>query len=415
MSESIEQPQRVYLAVPYEAREQAKALGARWDREAKSWYVPPEKDPEPFAPWRHSAAAERDPRQQFADELRKAGFQVDDQHPIMDGKIHRVPVEGDKAGERNGSYRGFLDGVPNGWHQNFKTTEKPVQWKSSVQGMTEAERLALLATATTNKLSAEKKRDQAADLASQRAIEILSFASPAVGHAYLTAKQVRSHGLFIAAPGTSIEIENGREIDISGRLLVPIRDINGAVSSLQIVDDRGGKMFLRGGKIAGGQHVIGQIESPWPLLIAEGYATAATVHEATGHPVIVAFNAHNLGVVAAEQRAARPDRSIFIAGDNDKHLTLQTDVQGKAKRNVGAESALSAAAAIDGHALIPAPVGDRGTDWNDARKERGMAAIRAELSAGLAAGARRKIARDIERQRGYGRPEERERGREMSR
>jgi hypothetical protein len=64
---------------------------------------------------------------------------------------------------------------------------------------------------------------------------------------------------------------------------------------------------------------------------------------------------------------------------------------------------------------IPAPIGDRGTDWNDARKERGMAAIWAELSAGLAAGARRKIARDIERQRGYGRPEEREIGREMSR
>ena len=39
---------RVYLAVKYEERDQVKALGARWDREAKAWLVPSGRDGEAF-------------------------------------------------------------------------------------------------------------------------------------------------------------------------------------------------------------------------------------------------------------------------------------------------------------------------------------------------------------------------------
>jgi antirestriction protein ArdC/phage/plasmid primase-like uncharacterized protein len=40
---SLEQAQqpRVYVAVPFAEKDQAKALGARWDRQEQSWYVPP--------------------------------------------------------------------------------------------------------------------------------------------------------------------------------------------------------------------------------------------------------------------------------------------------------------------------------------------------------------------------------------
>jgi putative DNA primase/helicase len=383
---------RIYLAVPYEERDQAKALGARWDREAKSWCVPAEKNSDAFGRWRPGmtpgVTADQDPRKQFADELRKAGFKVDGQHPIMDGKIHRIPVAGDKGVEKNGSYRGFLDGRSNGWFQNFKAMQEPQKWKAGQQ-LTDAERTDLVAVSATNRRAAEEARQKEASIASQKAIEILAAASPATSHAYLTEKQVRSHGLFIASPGTSIETESGREIDITGRLLVPIRNAGGIVVSLQIIDDQGGKMFLRGGKVAGGQHVIGDAKSPWPLLIAEGYATAATVHEATRRAVAVAFNAHNLGLVAAQHRAAAPDRSIFIAGDDDSHLS----------RNVGREAATAAASAIGGTALIPEKAGDRGTDWNDAMKARGMDAVRAELSDGLTRATKQKIAQLMQRAR----------------
>jgi phage/plasmid primase-like uncharacterized protein len=394
---------RLYIAVPYEERDKVKALGARWDREAKSWYIPADKNSHAFDRWRPDSEVSlaADPRKQFADELRRAGFRLGGQHPMMDGKIHRVPVEGDKGIEKNGSYRGFLDGVPNGWHQNFKTTEKPVPWKASGgQSLSAAERADLAAVSATNRRDAHQQREQEAYIASQKAIEILDAASPARSHAYLTAKQVRGHGLFIAATGTTIESESGKDIDITGRLLVPIRSTAGNVVSLQIIDDQGGKMFLRGGKVAGGQHVIGDDKSPWPLMIAEGYATAVSVHEATGHAVVVAFNAHNLGLVAAQQRAAAPERSIVIAGDNDHHLTLQTDGQGRQKRNVGKDAAIAAANAIDGTALIPDfASGERGTDWNDALKARGLDAVRAELSVGLARAAQQKIAKHMEQVR----------------
>lgn len=403
---------RAYLTVPYEEREQVKALGGRWDREAKSWYVPAGVAPEAAAKW---VKVDRDPREQFADELRRAGFHLNGGHPVMDGKIHRLAVDGDKGVERNGSYCGFLDGRPGGWLQNFKSMQEPAKWKAAgVPALSEEARAEMAATVATSRREAERKRDGDASRAAQVAAAIWNAASPATaGHPYLASKQVGAHGLAIAAPGTTIETETGEPIDIAGRLLVPVRDAGGRMASLQIIDDRGGKMFLRGGKVAGGRHVIGDAGSPWPLLVAEGYATAATLHEATGHAVAVAFNAHNLGLVAAQHRAARPDRSIFIAGDNDHHRPLQTDPQGRPKRNVGREAAIAAATAVEGHALIPDfQPGERGTDWNDAVKVRGLAAVRRELATGLARGARIKIAKDIEAQRGHGQATERARGRE---
>jgi phage/plasmid primase-like uncharacterized protein len=412
---------RTYLAVPYEARNQVKSIGGRWDREAKAWYVPPDKSAEPFKQWARTTPpliAEADPRELFADELRAAGFRLSGAHPIMDGKIHRIQVDGDKGAERNGSYRGFLDGVPNGWHQNFKTTDRPVPWKASAptRTLSAEERAAHAATAAAKRAEDAKHREQVAEQAAQKAIEILAAAAPAVGHAYLTAKQVRAEGLFIAAPGTTIETDGERSIDITGRLLVPVRDVNGSVTSLQIIDDQGAKMFLPGGKIGGGQHVIGKPDSPWPIMIAEGYATAATLRAATGHTVAIAFNAHNLATVAAQHRAVRPERSIFIAGDNDHHLPGQFDAQGKPKRNVGLEAATAAAAAVNAYALTPSfQPGDKGTDWNDAMKQRGMAQVQLELAERMAQAARQKITRDIAQDRANGRTKEREHGRDTGR
>src|SRR5690348_4105063 len=42
---------RVDLVVPYVEKEDAKALGARWDRDRKVWYAPPGLDPASFERW----------------------------------------------------------------------------------------------------------------------------------------------------------------------------------------------------------------------------------------------------------------------------------------------------------------------------------------------------------------------------
>jgi hypothetical protein len=39
--EKKDEGDRIYLNVPYDEKEEAKKLGARWDQATKKWYVPP--------------------------------------------------------------------------------------------------------------------------------------------------------------------------------------------------------------------------------------------------------------------------------------------------------------------------------------------------------------------------------------
>ncbi|UFN51526.1 toprim domain-containing protein [Roseomonas sp. OT10] len=191
-------------------------------------------------------------------------------------------------------------------------------------------------------------------------------AAPAKDHPYLAAKGVRAHGL---------------RQDRRGRLLVPVRGVDGRLWGIQRVDVDGSKLFLKGARTEGGHALIGDRPKPGvPLLVAEGYATGATLHEATGLPVAVAFNAGNLAAVAKAYRAADPSRPIVIAGDNDHHLPRRA----VPLPNVGKEKAEAAAIAVRGVAVLPSflPT-DRGSDWNDvARHQRHQpvaAAVRTAL------------------------------------
>jgi hypothetical protein len=44
-------PTRVILSVPFVEKDQAKALGALWDRESKQWWIPSTIDAAPFVRW----------------------------------------------------------------------------------------------------------------------------------------------------------------------------------------------------------------------------------------------------------------------------------------------------------------------------------------------------------------------------
>src|SRR5208283_4721116 len=118
---------RQYLAVPYGEREAAKALGAKWDKAAKCWYVGPAGDAEKLSRWlpenvpRERQAVALSPEEEFADALQSVGALVADAHPIMDGKPHRIGVSGDKKGEQAGFYVAYLDGHPAGYIKNNRT------------------------------------------------------------------------------------------------------------------------------------------------------------------------------------------------------------------------------------------------------------------------------------------------------
>jgi putative DNA primase/helicase len=109
---------RTYLAVPYDEKDDAKARGAKWDRQAKAWYVPAGMDVDTFSAWLPAhgqvhVAVDADPREEFALALRESGLRIDGP-PEMDGAMHRVSVDGDKGRERSGAYVAHLDGRPAG-------------------------------------------------------------------------------------------------------------------------------------------------------------------------------------------------------------------------------------------------------------------------------------------------------------
>ena len=84
-------------------------------------------------------------------------------------------------------------------------------------------------------------------------------------------------------------------------IIVPVCS-NDEIVSLQFINQSGKKRFLPGGRIAGCYAVLGSIQLPMrgQLFLAEGVVTGATIHESTGHPVVVAFNANNLEAVARD-------------------------------------------------------------------------------------------------------------------
>jgi len=298
--------------------------------------------------------SETDAVTDFAAMLSQTGLRLSGP-PEMDGRMRRVAVEGDRRGRKSGAYVGHLDGWPAGYIRNHKTGVE-VRWKADrpVQPMAPAERAALVAEAAARSAERARERQHIQARAARMAHRLWAAAAPAQEHPYLAAKGVRSHGL---------------RQDRRGRLLVPVHGADGRLWGVQRVGLDGSKLFLKGARTEGGHMLIGDRLKPGtPLLVAEGYATGATLHEATGLPVAVAFNAGNLAAVAKAYRAADPSRSIVIAGDNDHHLPHRP----VPLPNVGKEKAEAAAMAVGGVVILPSfPAGDRGSDWNDLAQRQG--------------------------------------------
>ena len=161
-----------------------------------------------------------------------------------------------------------------------------------------------------------------------------------VQHPYLAAKKIRPFGI--------------RQLQDS--LLVPVRDIQGVLHGLQFILLDGKKRFLKGTAVTGCYHAIGKVNGT--ILIAEGYATGATLHEITGHAVACAFSAGNLKPVAVALREKYPDTVLVICADDD-HFS---------EGNPGLTKATEAARAVDGLLAIPRfpeTRKDGDTDFND--------------------------------------------------
>lgn len=157
-----------------------------------------------------------------------------------------------------------------------------------------------------------------------------------------------------------------------GGLLLPLRDESGEVVAAQTISPSGEKRLIAGSAKKGSFYTINAVETPPYILIAEGLATALSVHLMRPDALTVAaIDAGNLLPVAQVLRVSHPDAQIIIAADNDL---------AEGAKNVGIEHAEKAALAVAG--WVSAPPTDKKADWDDYRQQHGLeAAAKAFASA----------------------------------
>jgi hypothetical protein len=120
------------------------------------------------------------------------------------------------------------------------------------------------------------------------------------------------------AAGLTVPMTDG-EMKIGGKLPVPLRDADGKLWNLQIIDGDGSKLFLPGRK-KGLSFVEGLLDDGGAVLIGEGVATMKTLRATTSLTTVAAIDSGNLLAVATSVRSAHPEKPVIFAADNDHQL-----------------------------------------------------------------------------------------------
>ncbi|ECM7735159.1 DNA primase [Salmonella enterica subsp. enterica serovar Newport] len=204
--------------------------------------------------------------------------------------------------------------------------------------------------------AAEAETDADRKAAAALAVRLMEKTRPATGNAYLTRKGFPAQECLTL---TAMHKTGGVTFR-AGDVVVPLYDDTGALVNLQFINADGLKRTLKGGQVKGACHVIeGKKQAGKRLWIAEGYATALTVHHLTGETVMAALSSVNLLSLASLVRQKHPACQIVLAADRD----LNGDGQSKAA---------AAAGACEGVVALPPVFGD----WNDAFIQHGEEATR---------------------------------------
>lgn len=215
------------------------------------------------------------------------------------------------------------------------------------------------------------ERQRAASIEAARLWEGASEVTDPAAAPYLVRKGVMPYGVRRLADGT---------------LCVPLRDAELKLWNLQTIapaapaDGGPEKRFLAGGRKSGLWHwIVGDPRDFSLFTICEGYATGATIHEATGRTVAVAFDAGNLATVARTVRGLFPSAPLLICGDDDRATAERTG------KNPGREKAEAAARLVRGAAVFPSGLPVGASDFNDLHQSAGLEEVRRQIEAAIAA------------------------------
>ncbi|MDQ1815785.1 DUF2235 domain-containing protein [Massilia sp. CCM 9210] len=313
--------------------------------------------PRPVAEQAPAAPApELDGKAAFAKQLQAAGLELKEP-PVMDGTLQRVAIAGGAPGNRDGAYAGHLDGHPHGHITNFASG---VQTNWSQDGMTLSDKQQGQLTAHAQ----DARQQRGTELSEQynqvsakivEKLDRLPDHPPAEGNAYMASKKIDAYG---------VKFEGDT-------MIVPMRDINGKVWSAQTIQpgEDGGSSFEKGSRRVGNMHIIGDIKPGADVLVTESYASGASLHQATGKAVVVAFDARNIDPVVESVKSRHPTNALYIMADNDK----------QSQQNVGGEKATAAAEKHQVGIAFPESKSGKVADFNELHVREGLPAVKAQV------------------------------------
>jgi phage/plasmid primase-like uncharacterized protein len=289
---------------------------------------------------------------------------------VADGRWHRFRISDTRhKSSKPGRYLMHADGKANGIFMDWRDGKRH-KWFAGGGGES-------IDRAEIERRRAARKTDQmrAYQIAAEEAVEFWRACSPLSDglHPYLARKGVMAHG---TRQGSGKRFGLGDEPCV----IVPLSDGEGNPLTLQAIREDGERRFWPGSTHEGAHFLLGKDDGTSPVLFCEGYSTAATLHEATGHPVVMCVNSGNMAAVARWAGHRWAGRTMMVAGDDDWHLIDHP----KVRRNVGKEAAHAMAKALGGVAVMPEMAGlvtNGGDDFNDMAREYGLAEVKAILAA----------------------------------
>lgn len=293
------------------------------------------------------------------------------QEIVPDGTMHRFPLPGERGGKRSGWYVAYADGVACGVWGSWKTglSEK-------ITGLDED--LATNAPARiVSELERTMLRQRIESMQAQREAERLAKAREArewSERTYAAAHEAGPENAYLRRKGLTAAPGGARE-DSGGALLIPLYDSTGSMTGVQRIAPDGTKRFPLGFAKKGCFAWLDGAQET--VLICEGYATACSLHAATGYAVVAALDAGNLPEVAPVIKQVLPQARIIICADNDQW----TQKQGR-PWNPGMEYARRAAIAVGGSVISPSfrDLAGNPTDFNDLQVREGLDEVRQQVT-----------------------------------
>jgi len=401
---------KTFIAVPFREKEQAKALGAKWDRQEQSWYVPANVDPAPFAKWSKEVV-------DAPEAVQVTQAQAGIRKPAQERQYLAVPYGEHIAAKAAGA---LWDKVAKSWYagsqadmaklERWKPENMPAQQgpamtpeqefadalksmgcvvagehpimdskkhRIEVEGDKKGEKAGFYVghldghpagfiknnrTCVEMKwkskgysLDPEQKAVMQAEAAAKLAARAEQQAQEQERAAQRVGKQmadlvpIATATPYLEAKG--ITPQAGVFTDRDGqKTYIPATDENGKQWTMQYIQEDGTKRFAKESRKEGCFHAIGGLDAiaaAPAIVIGEGYATAASVSQVLGYGTVAAFDSGNLEVVAKVLHEKYPDKPIVIAGDDDRHLELTQGI------NPGKVKARAAAKAVGGEAIFP--------------------------------------------------------------